>query len=72
VNRTPSTIVSASPVSIPLRSPSRSAWCAQVTVQPDSNRMSVFMNGTSKAGSTSTPCGGQTAGSALGNRLELK
>ena len=41
----PSTTVSARPHFRPLRSLCSSAWCAQVTVVPDSSRISVLTSG---------------------------
>ena len=43
----------------PERLPSRSAWCAHVTVAPDVSRMIVFRSGRWKGSNTSTPVGGQ-------------
>lgn len=40
--------------------PAKIAWCDQVTVQPDDNKITVFIKGTSKALITSIPLGGQT------------
>src|SRR3546814_15962293 len=60
VNSAPSRTVRARPCSRPWRSPWMRAWCAQVTVQPDSSRIMVLRNGRWKASKTSTPTGGQT------------
>ncbi len=49
------------PILAPLRSPVCSAWCAQVTVVPESSRVRVLTSGSWKAGTVSTPFGGQVA-----------
>ena len=36
----------------------RSSWCAQVTVQPESNRITVLSSGTPRGSKTSIPTGG--------------
>ena len=56
----PSAIVSHSPFFSPSRSPWISAWCAQVTVQPEQSRISVLSSGKPNGSSTCMPCGGQT------------
>ncbi len=56
----PSAIVRAKPQTKPLRSFSKSAWCAQVTVVPDVSRMSVLSSGKCQGSKVSTPFGGQT------------
>lgn len=43
----------------PLKLPSISAWCAQVTVNPDANNTTVFNKGTAKAFKGLMPTGGQ-------------
>ncbi len=45
----------------PLRSPCCRAWCAQVTVVPESSRVRVLTSGRFQAGTVSTPVGGQVA-----------
>lgn len=35
-------------------------WCAQVTLTPDANKITVFNSGTPNGLNTFTPCGGQT------------
>ncbi len=40
--------------------PSRSSWCAQVTVQPEVSRMMVLSSGTDQGSKTVRPSGGQT------------
>ena len=61
VKDSPSRIVSPSPMIRCLRSPSISAWCAHVTVQPDSSRISVFMNGKWNGSNVLMPAGGHMA-----------
>ena len=61
VNSTPSRTVRSRPSFALLRSPCCSAWCAQVTVVPESSRVSVLTSGSSKAGTASMPLGGKVA-----------
>ena len=66
----PSSTVSVRPWISPLRSPSISEWCAQVTVVPESSRISVLRNGNSNGSNGWMPLGGQTP--PTGNRLDEK
>src|SRR5262245_64559818 len=68
VNSRPSATVRARPWISPLRSPSRSAWCAQVTVQPEVSRISVLSKGSENGSKVMMPSGGHTLPIAsLGN-----
>ena len=59
MKQTPSITVSSRPRTASRLLPSRMAWCAQVTVVPESSRISVFMNGRSNGAMTWMPLGGQ-------------
>ena len=58
VKQRPRITVSSRPRTASRWLPSRIAWCAQVTVVPESSRISVFMNGRSNGAMTCTPLGG--------------
>ena len=47
-------------------SSSLTAWCAQVTVAPESSRIRVFRNGMPQVGTGSTPSGGQEVAMVIG------
>src|SRR5215471_2973099 len=70
VKQMPRKTVSANPRSSPLRSPSISEWCAQVTVVPDNSRISVLRNGNSNGLNGWTVLGGHTP--PTGNRLDAR
>ena len=55
----PSATVSASALVAVRLSPSRTQWCAQVTVQPESRRIIVLRNGMSQVSTGWTPSGSQ-------------
>ena len=52
------------------RLPTCSAWCAQVTVQPESSRTSVLISGRSNGSKVVIPSGGQTP--SIGNSARSK
>ena len=56
----PRMMVNHNPLLSPSRSPWINAWCAHVTVVPDSSRIIVLSSGKAKGSSTSTPFGGHT------------
>src|SRR3569833_3267955 len=60
VKQAPSRTVRIRPHFKPLRSPSSSAWCAQVTVVPEVRRISVLRSGRCHGSKVSMPFGGQT------------
>src|SRR6185437_5267951 len=64
VKLAPSSTVRIRPYFKPLRSPSSSAWCAQVTVVPEVSRISVLRSGRCQGSNASMPLGGQVPGTA--------
>ena len=55
------------------KSPSISAWCAQVTLTPEESKIIVFIRGTLKGSKASIPIGGhRQPSSTLGDRLLWK
>jgi len=55
------------------KSPSISAWCAQVTLTPEDNKIIVFIRGTLKGSKASIPMGGhRQPSSTLGDKLLWK
>jgi len=56
-----------------LKLPSIKAWCDQVTLTPDDNKIIVFIRGTLKGSKAVTPLGGQRQpNSTLGDKLLWK
>src|SRR5579859_3588373 len=73
VKQRPRKTVTTRPWRVPLRLPSISAWCAHVTVVPDSSRISVLRKGNANGSKGWMLGGGQTPPIAgLGNRLDEK
>ena len=62
----PSATVSTSALNAVFWSSSLTAWCAQVTVAPESSRIRVLRNGMPQVGTGSMPSGGQEV--AIGHR----
>ena len=60
VKYTPNATVMINPTVVWLKSPTISAWCAQVTLTPEDTRMIVFNKGTPKGLKGITPAGGHT------------
>ena len=60
MKQTPRITVSSRPRTASRWLPSTIAWCAHVTVVPESSRISVFMNGKSNGAMMLTPLGGHT------------
>ena len=55
------------------KSPSISAWCAQVTLTPEESKIIVFIRGTLKGSKASIPIGGhKQPSSTLGDKLLWK
>jgi len=61
VNITPKNTVTNKPNNVLYLSPDIIAWCDQVIVAPDVNKIAVFNKGTSNAFNGTIPTGGQTA-----------
>ena len=55
----PKNTVAIKPLTNPFLSFSNIAWCAQVTVVPDNNKIRVFINGISQGSNVLTSAGGQ-------------
>jgi len=67
------TIVIYNPFNASFLAPATIAWCAQVTLAPELNNITVFNKGISQALNTGTFSGGQTAPiSKVGDKLEWK
>src|SRR5262245_59722945 len=60
VNSRPSRPVKVRPWISWVRLPSRSAWCAQVSVQPEVSRIRVLSSGSDSGSKVTLPCGGHT------------
>jgi hypothetical protein len=71
VNIKPNNTVINNPNIVPFLSPVITALCAQVTLAPELNNITVFNNGTSNGFKTSIPTGGHTDPNDISGLKEL-